>query len=269
MILQRTILSGASVYPTRVSADAVPLYKPGGVTVDWNTVAAPGTNQTLLDGSTINAGIKFLRLGQVLTKITLPGTDTATITGVPTGGTFTLSVSVGGGAVQTTAGIAFNATAAAVQTALQGLSNVGANLATVTGSAGGPYTISFDNSLGAVILTANGAGLTGGTSPGVTIAALAPGGDLGWFGPYDPAANDGRANLNRGECFILDQTVLQFSTGTNFLSVPNDNIGGVFDAGRVFIDRVLNSGVNAHSLAAGPTLAEFLAAFPAVQIVKN
>lgn len=84
---------------------------------------------------------------------------TATITGTPTGGDFTLSVN---GAE--TAAIAHNAAASAVQSALNALSGV---TATVTGSAGGPYTITLGS---AATLTADGTGLTGGTTPGVTVA---------------------------------------------------------------------------------------------------
>ena len=85
---------------------------------------------------------------------------TVTLTGTPTAGTFTLSV---GG--QTTAGIAYNATATAVQSALAALSNVGTGNVIVTGSAGGPYSVTFSPVIGP--LTANGSGLTGGS---VTVA---------------------------------------------------------------------------------------------------
>lgn len=92
----------------------------------------------------------------------------ATITGSPTGGTFTLTYKA-----QTTSGIAYNASAATVQTAFTGLSTVGVGNATVTGSNGGPYSIVFPQSgtLGqdTTAITASGAGLTGGSSPGVTI----------------------------------------------------------------------------------------------------
>lgn len=86
-----------------------------------------------------------------------------TITGSPTGGTFTLSV----GGVPTS-GIAYNAAASAVQSALVALSTVGAGKATVTGSAGGPYTVAFDDSVSGS-LTASGSGLT--PSGGVTVSA--------------------------------------------------------------------------------------------------
>lgn len=89
---------------------------------------------------------------------------TVTVTGSPAGGTFTLTY---GG--QTTSGIAYNATASAVQTALTGLSSVGAGKATVTGTAGGPYTVALDSTLTGA-LTASGTNLTGGTNPNVTVA---------------------------------------------------------------------------------------------------
>lgn len=99
--------------------------------------------------------------------------QTATITGSPTGGTFTLTFSG-----QTTAAIAYNATAAQVQTALEALSNVNPGDVTVTGNAGGPYTITFGGQyLGDNVpsITAT-ASLTGGTTPGVTMATTTAGG---------------------------------------------------------------------------------------------
>lgn len=93
-------------------------------------------------------------------------TFTVTITGSPSGGTFTLSYRG-----QTTATIAFNALASAVQSALEALSTVGVGNVAVTGSAGGPYTVTFTapDVIGANLLTGSGAGLTGGSSPGVNI----------------------------------------------------------------------------------------------------
>ncbi|MGN7133383.1 hypothetical protein ACTHQY_08930 [Rhodococcoides corynebacterioides] len=72
-------------------------------------------------------------------------------TGGPfTAGTFTLTV-----AGQTTAGIAYNATAAAIDTALEALSTVGSGNATVTGTVSGGLTITVPGPL-----SGNGAGLT-------------------------------------------------------------------------------------------------------------
>ncbi len=99
--------------------------------------------------------------------------QTATITGGPTGGTFTLTFSG-----QTTAAIAYNATAAQVQTALEALSNVNPGDITVTGNAGGPYTLTFGGQyLGDNVASATAtASLTGGTTPGVTMATTTAGG---------------------------------------------------------------------------------------------
>lgn len=84
--------------------------------------------------------------------------------GTPTGGTFTLSVEG-----QTTTAIAQAAAASAVQTALRALANTSATTVTVTGSNGGPFTATFTNDGGSAPITANGANLTGGTSPTVTV----------------------------------------------------------------------------------------------------
>lgn len=260
-----TFLTTNNVMETRVSADNAPAYKPGGITIDWSTIAAVGSDTTLADSSVIRNGQKYLRYGQIMTKITSGQQVTATITGGPTGGTFTITV---GG--QTTTGIAYNASAATVQAALVALTSVGTGNATVTGSGGGPYTITLATSLGAQTITASGASLTGGTSPGVTISTTtANGTNYLWFGPYDPNAVDGRQNLNRGECFILDETVVQFDAGTAGISPENTQIGRVFDAGLAWFDRILQVGSGSATLAGGPTLTNFLAAFPSVRLVKN
>lgn len=95
--------------------------------------------------------------------------QTATITGSPTGGTWTLTFQG-----VTTTDIAFDASAATVELALEALSTVGAGNGTVTGSVGGPYTIEFTGDLAGLqqpLLVAADA-LTGGTAPGVTIAIV-------------------------------------------------------------------------------------------------
>lgn len=84
----------------------------------------------------------------------------STITGSPTGGTYTLSVDG-----TASAGIAFDANAAAVASALNAISGVTGT--TVTGTT--TKTITFTTPR---ILTANGAGLTGGASPSVTVTPV-------------------------------------------------------------------------------------------------
>jgi hypothetical protein len=95
---------------------------------------------------------------------------TATITGVPTGGTFTLS---GNGA--TTAGLAYNVSAAAMETAIQGLGGVFS-----AALVGQPQTWVYevDIAVTGADLTGSGALLTGGTTPGITVQS----------GPAHPAS---------------------------------------------------------------------------------
>lgn len=103
--------------------------------------------------------------------------QTVTITGAPTGGTFTLTYSG-----QTTAAINWNAPATgagSVQTALQALSNIGAGNVTVTGGPGPatPYVVTFTGTLkdtNVVQMTATGS-FTGGTSPAVGVTTTTSG----------------------------------------------------------------------------------------------
>lgn len=86
-----------------------------------------------------------------------------------TSGTFTLTYSG-----QTTGAIAWNAAASAVQTAIQALSNVGAGNATVTGSAGGPYTVTFAGTLAdtnVAQMTASAGSLVGSSPTAVVTTA--------------------------------------------------------------------------------------------------
>jgi hypothetical protein len=96
----------------------------------------------------------YIDAGRVTTRMPL----TLTITGSPGGGTFTISVGA-----NTTAGIAYNASAATIQTAVTGLASVGAGNATVTGT--GPFPITFKPGVAEAVVKSSGAGLTGGSSP--------------------------------------------------------------------------------------------------------
>lgn len=115
--------------------------------------------------------LKFLQGGDTFERAAVQEVQTVTISGGPTGGTFTLTY-----AGQTTAAIAYNATSSAVQSALEALSNVEPGDVTVSGSAGGPYVVSFATALGNVSqMSASGASLTGGTSPSVAVATTTAG----------------------------------------------------------------------------------------------
>lgn len=92
------------------------------------------------------------------------------LTGAPTGGTFTLTF---GG--NTTAGIAWNAAASAVQTALNALASIGANGVTCSGGPlpATPVLVEFTGAslkdANQATMTFSGAGLTGGSSPNVSV----------------------------------------------------------------------------------------------------
>lgn len=95
--------------------------------------------------------------------------QTVTLTGDPDGGDFTLTW---GG--QTTAAIAFNANAATVQARLEALSNIGVGDVVCTlGPLPAAVQVEFAGALkntNVAAMTANAAGLTGGTAPAVVIA---------------------------------------------------------------------------------------------------
>jgi hypothetical protein len=101
--------------------------------------------------------------------------QTVTITGGPTGGTYTLTFSG-----QTTAAIPYNATAAQVKTALEALSNVNPGDVAVSG---GPHpatavVVTFGGqylSDDVAQMTASGS-FTGGTSPAIAVTTTTAGG---------------------------------------------------------------------------------------------
>lgn len=101
--------------------------------------------------------------------------QSVTITGSPTGGNFTLTF---GG--ETTANIPWNATAAQVRAALEGLAGVSSGDVTVTGgpAPGTAFAVTFVGTKygNQAQMTASAAGLTGGTSPAVNVATTTQGG---------------------------------------------------------------------------------------------
>lgn len=121
------------------------------------------------------------RVSDIIQTETTPNTaevQTVTVTGTPTGGTFTLTDPATN---VTTAPIAYNAASTAVASAL--------NAAGITATAtGGPlptavvvtYTGAYAGT-NRPSLIANASALTGGTSPSVTVAETTPG-----SGQYDP-----------------------------------------------------------------------------------
>lgn len=100
--------------------------------------------------------------------------QTITITGTPTGGTFTLTY-----AAQTTGAIPYNATALQVQSALEALSNIGAGDVACSGGPlpGTGIAVTFQETLGGTNVAAMTAtpSLTGGTTPAVVVTETTAG----------------------------------------------------------------------------------------------
>lgn len=123
------------------------------------------------------------------TNVTLMGANPDNLTvaaetqeidlGSPTGGTFTVQYGESG---TPSAGIAYNASAATVKTALETLTEVAVDDIGVTGSAGGPYTLTFQGNFAgtnAESVIVNGTSLTGGLMDSVTITEQTAGGGGG------------------------------------------------------------------------------------------
>lgn len=178
--------------------------------------------------------------------------QTLTITGTPTGGTFKLAFrSV------TTAAIAYNATAAAVQSALEALSSVGSGNVLCAGGPlpGSPVTITFQNLLGGQnqpMIVVTQAALTGGTTPAASVAETTPG-----TGLYDPVGSwfdlGGTKNgvvptmNNTEEEFTIDQQLVAigvlpnewtWSFTTSLVEVTPENLAFAWDMGPVTLNSV-------------------------------
>lgn len=251
-----------------VSADGLPERKIGGGTIDWGTVTAvSGSAVTLLDGILVAIGEKYLRYGQVMTRIGVAEVQTFTATGGPTSGTATITLPADGEMPPQTFTIAFNDSAATVQAAMQALSRIGVNGVAValtgSGTAGSPFvwTATYSTRLGNVVTPTQTNTFAGGTTPTMTIATTTSGGaTANMYGPYDSAASDGRATLAIGDAWIVNKTVKELD--------PFSAYDGPMIGGYMWRDRLLITTGSA-SLAVGPTVANFLATFPRAQLLNE
>jgi hypothetical protein len=246
----RNTITGGSGNRIMITADGKPEWKHGGVTIDWTTVAALGAD-TVVDGRTISSGDKYIRYGTPLTTVKTSEVQTVTLTAA-TGGTFTLTLSG-----QTTGAIAYNAAASAVQTAIAALSNVGSGNVVVTGSDGGPYTVTFSNSLGN-LATMTATDSTTGTGHGVAVASVSDTGgpnSVGKYGPIDTSVTDGRQTATRGTVYLLNETVVK--------SDERSDHPAVLEGGLVWRDRLNIAGSNQI------TEANLLVAMPRLRLVRE
>jgi RHS repeat-associated protein len=138
------------------------------------------------------------------------------LTGNPTGGTFTLTFNG-----QTTSAIAYNASAATVQSALQALSTIGSGNALVASPTGSGWIVRFAGTLAGAVqpaLTGNGSGLTGGTNPSVAITVTSLGGDNGQV----QQTTDPRGIISKTDYDYLGRTVRTIEAFSAF--APSNNL---------------------------------------------
>src|SRR5262245_34217470 len=85
----------------------------------------------------------------------------------------------------------------------------------------------------------------------------------GKYGPYDPAATGTGRELApvRGETYIANETIKEDEIASDHPPV--------LEGGLVFLDRIIQAGTGTASLAAGPTLANLLAGFPRLRLIKE
>jgi hypothetical protein len=176
--------------------------------------------------------------------------QTLAITGTPTAGTFRLSFKS-----VTTATIAYNATAAAVQAALEALSTIGSGNVAATGGPlpGSPVVLTFQGQLAGTnlpMLTVVAPTFTGGTTPAVTVTETTPG-----TGIYDPvgswfdlgATKNGVVPTmnNTEEEFTIDQQKVSigvlpnewtWSFTTSLAEVTPENLALTWDMGPVTLN---------------------------------
>lgn len=115
-------------------------------------------------------------------NFTAPTTAFPEANNKPTGGTFTLTFGA-----NTTAALAYNATAAQVQTALAGLASIGAGNVVVSGAAGGPYAVTLRSNISSGTLS---------VTPSLTATSYATA-DVqnGWVRPWSASTAPGELYL--------------------------------------------------------------------------
>lgn len=116
--------------------------------------------------------------------------------------------------------------------------------------------------------------LTGGTTipigqkyipAGTVMVKITSGGTAGYYGPADTTATDGRQTVDatrRSEVFVLNEDWAQNPQAGALVSSQATDHPPLFDGGTVWRSRLHIGGTNE------PTLANFLAAFPAIDFAS-
>lgn len=173
--------------------------------------------------------------GTVLGQVTSSANDvqTITISGTPTGGTWTYTAPNGQSLTP-----AYNVATATLQASLAAI--YGANNIVVTGTAGASYVLTAAANLAGLPLalaTVSGAGLTGGTTPAAAIAHTTSGRTAGTFKAYASGNSDGSQTARgilQNDCATDGAGMITFGPvagmsrwGEAYLTAPMW-VGGIF-----------------------------------------
>lgn len=247
--------------PTVVSADGVPEWGAHGYTIAWGALTAVNTLTTLSDGTQVWPGEKYIESGTPLVPITTAEVQTVDLSGDddPTGGTWDLTI-LG----ETLEDLAWNISAADLQTAIRGLQVQGSSDLTVT-KVGFVYTINFPARLGNVAATTGStAGLTGGSGDtfAITVSTTTAGVDYGGeWAPVDTSKSNGQQTIAREAVGILPYTIKDKEVSA-FGADPQNEHNGLIVGGLVYREALKVGGTNQ------VTLANLLTAMPRLRLTK-
>lgn len=195
-----TEVSGGSYARQQIDGGAAAFSAPAsGVSSNAGTIAFAAA--TTAEGTVVAWGIfDALTGGNLLYFGDLVGTNegqSLSISGSPTGGFFTLTFGS-----DTTVDIPYNASAATVQAALEGLASIGEDNVTCTGGPlpGTAVTVTFTGSLASAAqsLITHTDSLTGGTAPAASVTETTGGAT-------------GNKNINPGDTFSIQTGKLSLS----------------------------------------------------------
>lgn len=224
-----TTLVGGSTYDHVWEWDGRTPIVPASYSLDYGTAArARRTQGVVFNGLTTGVSRSALdfsssAFGKDLQNVSSLGgvtneVQTATITGIPTSGTFTLTFNG-----RTTTAIPWNAAAAAVQAALEALPTIGAGGVTVAGGPGPatPFAITFTGRLGGrdVALMTSAHAFVGGTTPNIAVVATTPGVDAAVDIPAQPVFP---LHYN---VYVDDSWALSLAKTTQLLALYNMSMG--------------------------------------------
>ncbi|WP_417392041.1 hypothetical protein [Gimesia sp.] len=191
------IAPDASAATVQAALEALPAIGAGNVLVT-GVDGGPWTIEFIGDLAGDNASLLEADASDLLTVA--PEIQVIDLLGA-TGGTFTARYGING---TPTAALAYNISAADLQTALEGLTPVGAGNVTVSGVNGGPFTLTFSGTLtntNTQPIVIDGDSLTGGLADSVSVAETQEGGVAAaannetWTIWDNTDATDGRVTL--------------------------------------------------------------------------